>query len=414
MGPMHLFRAALVALASPKTFSSGLFMRWVQQGEPGDNASPPDAKAWRKAHEVVFVDSSGWLNLAAGVSKAALAQAAAVAGRSLALLNTGTPEAFTSVFLVGQSLASLWDYWYHVTLPEQQQGGEQQQQQQQALDGDQPSWRAVEARVEALAERALGSRARLVRVLRRAPAGKVCPRHGAPTPERPHVLLAVQADAAAALRAVDMGPPADQAANAREFREFWGERSELRRFQDGSICEAVLWDEGPSERHAIPDLAVAHVLQRHLPQGTAVACHARALDAALLRRHSSPDADVRAARYAESATERLCKQLRGLSGAALRVVATQPLGAVSRGAATFPPLPQRLAGAPQDALASDHVARCLEPIEVLCQLEGSGEVLCRLEGSAGCPAWRGARLEDSWAGDTCRPASAFACRASLR
>ena len=30
---------------------------------------------------------------------------------------------------------------------------------------------------------------------------------------------------------------------AAEFREFWGDRSELRHFQDGSILEAVLWVE---------------------------------------------------------------------------------------------------------------------------------------------------------------------------
>jgi hypothetical protein len=34
----------------------------------------PDAKAWRRNHEVVFVDGSGWLNLAGGMTKAALQQ----------------------------------------------------------------------------------------------------------------------------------------------------------------------------------------------------------------------------------------------------------------------------------------------------------------------------------------------------
>lgn len=28
---------------------------------------------------------------------------------------------------------------------------------------------------------------------------------------------------------------------AKEFRNFWGDLSELRRFQDGSIREAVVW-----------------------------------------------------------------------------------------------------------------------------------------------------------------------------
>lgn len=31
---------------------------------------------------------------------------------------------------------------------------------------------------------------------------------------------------------------------AAVFRKFWGNKSELRRFQDGSICEALVWVKG--------------------------------------------------------------------------------------------------------------------------------------------------------------------------
>eukprot|EP00887_Chlorella_sp_A99_P002636 scaffold6.g2636.t1 len=390
MSPMHLFRTVLVALSSPKTFSGGLFMQRRMgdeaQGQQGkiEAAAPPDAKAWRRAHEVVFVDPSGWLNLAAGVSAAALGGARAAASRALASLNAGTPEGFAAVFLAGQGFASQWDYIYHVTLAQEEEGAA-------ALDGDEPSWRACERRVEALAAQALGTRARLVRAVRRAP-GRARPRRGAAPPERPHMLLCVRADPASAARAVDLGPPADQAAAAGRFRALWGDKAELRRFQDGSICEAVVWEAGPAERHRIPDQAVAHVLGRHFPAGAVVAAHAGALDAALRRRHSTPDSDAAAVRLCEAATERLCKRLRALGGASLRVVATQPLAAVARRAAAFPPLPHRLAGAPEEALASEHVARCLDPVEVLCQLEGSGRWPESLEAFAKTKAALGAQL----------------------
>ena len=81
MSAMHLFRTVLVALANPKTFASGLFMQRTGQAAAaaaGSSASPPEAKAWRRAFPVVFVDASGWLNLAAHVSKAALAQVGVV------------------------------------------------------------------------------------------------------------------------------------------------------------------------------------------------------------------------------------------------------------------------------------------------------------------------------------------------
>lgn len=33
---------------------------------------------------------------------------------------------------------------------------------------------------------------------------------------------------------------------AADFRKFWGDKSELRRFQDGSIREAMVWSKGKS------------------------------------------------------------------------------------------------------------------------------------------------------------------------
>lgn len=44
------------------------------------------------------------------------------------------------------------------------------------------------------------------------------------------VLLGVQLDAAAAIRPVDMGPAAEDTAAAADFRAFWGDKAELRRF----------------------------------------------------------------------------------------------------------------------------------------------------------------------------------------
>ena len=50
---------------------------------------------------------------------------------------------------------------------------------------------------------------------------------------------------------------------AKAFREFWGEKSELRRFQDGSISEAVVWDcSNVSEKRKICEKIIKHVLYR--------------------------------------------------------------------------------------------------------------------------------------------------------
>ena len=50
---------------------------------------------------------------------------------------------------------------------------------------------------------------------------------------------------------------------AISFRSFWGEKSELRRFKDGSILEAVLWPcNSVAEKRTICERIIKHLLQR--------------------------------------------------------------------------------------------------------------------------------------------------------
>jgi len=45
--------------------------------------------------------------------------------------------------------------------------------------------------------------------------------------------------------------------------EFWGEKSELRRFKDGSINEAVVWDVAIDDRHRVVRLIIEYLLPFH-------------------------------------------------------------------------------------------------------------------------------------------------------
>ena len=74
MSHVQLLRAIFQALADPRTFAKGLFMQWPEGQNAGALASPPSQQAMQKAFEVVFVDSTGWCNLAAHTSKSALQQ----------------------------------------------------------------------------------------------------------------------------------------------------------------------------------------------------------------------------------------------------------------------------------------------------------------------------------------------------
>ena len=76
-------------------------------------------------------------------------------------------------------------------------------------------------------------------------------------------------------------------------------------------------------------------------------------------------------RQIEAAILKLGKQLRSASSLPLKIVAVQPLSAAARHTAAFPPLPHPFAGG-QRADSSAKVERCLDTIDLLAQLEGSG------------------------------------------
>ena len=76
-------------------------------------------------------------------------------------------------------------------------------------------------------------------------------------------------------------------------------------------------------------------------------------------------------RLLDAAVDRLSKQIRGLTNLTLKITSTQPLSAISRHTAPFYPLPHPLAGG-GGAAGVGRIPRCLEPAELLLQLEGSG------------------------------------------
>ena len=75
-------------------------------------------------------------------------------------------------------------------------------------------------------------------------------------------VLAIGINATTASRAVDHGPSAENKKEAVEFRRFWGDKAELRRFKDGSILESLVWankEGSPSIVHQI----IAYLIGRH-------------------------------------------------------------------------------------------------------------------------------------------------------
>jgi U3 small nucleolar RNA-associated protein 22 len=56
--------------------------------------------------------------------------------------------------------------------------------------------------------------------------------------------------------------PASNLPEAREFRNFWGDKSELRRFQDSTICEAVYFESNTiAEKRVVYSKIIKHIMK---------------------------------------------------------------------------------------------------------------------------------------------------------
>ena len=74
MTPLQMMRAVLNALQQPSLFSKGIAMQQRSFGAGGAGGAPPSMAVFRRHHAAVFVDPSGHLNLAAWLSKSAMAE----------------------------------------------------------------------------------------------------------------------------------------------------------------------------------------------------------------------------------------------------------------------------------------------------------------------------------------------------
>lgn len=92
--------------------------------------------------------------------------------------------------------------------------------------------------------RALGDKVQLINVtVVENPAEAAWELTSSPSSEHSALLVGVLFNAANIARQVDYGPSVEDKQAAKEFRKFWGQKAELRRFKDGSILESLIWTQ---------------------------------------------------------------------------------------------------------------------------------------------------------------------------
>ncbi|KKZ62074.1 hypothetical protein EMCG_03437 [[Emmonsia] crescens] len=112
--------------------------------------------------------------------------------------------------------------------------------------------------------KALGDRAKLLNLsIADTPAWPVGSGARPPTKENGlSITIGLLLDAEHSNRIVDHGPSAEDKEASAAFQKFWGDKSELRRFKDGSIVESLVWSDRQSDPPIVQQI-VAHVLKLH-------------------------------------------------------------------------------------------------------------------------------------------------------
>lgn len=179
-------------------------------------------------------------------------------------------------------------------------------------------------------KRAYGERAQLVHIQQQPrpswPLGRASPG------ESSEVLVSVIFEPAHMSRQMEYGPPAEEQKEAAAFRQFWGDKAELRRFKDGSILECVEWASRLPVQicHEIAEYA----LKRHLKiiKGEFAACEG-GIAAVLGLSHLDKEA-FDAARRAFSTLEH---DIRNLEDLPLQVRQLSPVSPMARYSSVRPP-----------------------------------------------------------------------------
>ncbi|EPQ03522.1 Nucleolar protein 6 [Myotis brandtii] len=258
MSGYQVLRSVLQFLATTDLTVNGISLCF------SSDSSLPALADFHQSFPVVFLDSSGRLNLCADVTASTYHQVQHEARLSMVLLDSKADDGFQLLLMTPKPMIRAFDHILHLCPLSRLQAACHRLKlwpELQDHGGDYVS--AALGPLTTLLEQGLGSRLHLL-AHSRPPVSEWDisqdpPKHrdsGALTLGlllRPEGLTSV----------LELGPEADQP-EAADFRQFWGSRSELRRFQDGAIREAVVWEAGSmSQKRLIPHQVVTHLLALH-------------------------------------------------------------------------------------------------------------------------------------------------------
>ncbi|EDV20361.1 uncharacterized protein TRIADDRAFT_32058, partial [Trichoplax adhaerens] len=344
MSSYQILRIFLIQLASSDWSTNGITL--AEQ----DNSNIPSTAEFSTVFEVVFIDSSGYLNLAANLTKISYDELRHAASSSLRHLDSSSSDVFSDLFVKKVPYFTKYDHYITLKQLPQIEKANIGQEVLEYLISRCNHLRPVMLRwLMVILQKGLNKRVKLISVMpediSKWPITKM------PPAESETVTIGLSLDTEQYSSIVEMGPSAEDSQAAELFRKFWGEKSELRRFKDGAIKEAAIWQcKNIAERRFICERIVKYLLQLHgkiSPEN--VNYIAGQLDHTLAityedEKSKLPFCNNNATEDAISIIKsfnELCKQLRLLKGLSLSINTIQGISPVFRHTELFPSKPAK-------------------------------------------------------------------------
>nr|XP_016452559.1 PREDICTED: nucleolar protein 6 [Nicotiana tabacum]XP_016452560.1 PREDICTED: nucleolar protein 6 [Nicotiana tabacum]XP_016452561.1 PREDICTED: nucleolar protein 6 [Nicotiana tabacum] len=357
MNTMQIFRITVDFIATSKTWDKGLFIQ-----PQHEKASNKDMQLF----PVVICNSFEDFNLAFRLSHNGFEELRNEAALAVNCINKCGDGGFDELFITKIDFPARYDYCVRLNL----RGNSVLSSLGFCLDDE--FWRSQEQKVLSLMDQGLRDRSKSVRVIWRNTASECNFEEGLSELDNEPLLIGMSVKSAElAFKMTVIGPSPEERDKALEFRKFWGEKATLRQFRDSRIAEVAVWEREEWERHLIIKDIAEHILSRHLsiPKEKIIPIGDQ-LDFCLLHRDVDP---ISFSKSLLVALEELSKRLLQLNDIPLKVSTVQPLDSAFRMTSVFPPMPHPLAQEKGvDIKLRKPVSTCINPVEVMIQLEGSG------------------------------------------
>ncbi|KAK7307534.1 hypothetical protein VNO77_40695 [Canavalia gladiata] len=362
MKATEIIRVTLNFIATSESWSRGLY--FLKEGQ--SNITKEQKMQLKESFPVIICHPSGGFNLAFRMSRTGFTQLQEEAALALRSMEKCRDGGFEEVFMTKIDYAIKYDYCIRINL----KGKKEVYASGFCLDDE--CWRSYEEKIHGILSKGLNDRAKFIHVTWRNTQGPWNVDDGLSVLDKEPLFVGISVSTLEkAFRMVDIGPNAESKEEALEFRNFWGEKAELRRFKDGRIAESTVWESKQWARHLVLKIIAEHVLSRHLSLSKEnIVVVVDQLDFSLLHGAGDPIS------YSGSllgAFDVLSKRLRLIDDLPLKVSSVQPLDSAFRFTSVFPPEPHVLANEKIESLRLNKlVPSCIQPLEVMIQLEGSG------------------------------------------